>query len=472
MRWRVILGLSLIANLILAIGWFVSGRTDKTSATASDLTTNSVTATNARTAVIVRRQFFSWQELESRDYPTYIKNLRAIGCPEQTIRDIIIADVTQMLREKNQAQSSRLKPNPRWWTNFRDPTAEDAEANQANAIWAERGAVLTQLLGADWAVRSVTPPSQTNHYQSLILATLELNPVLQSLPADKKQAVATLLSQTLPGNGDSAIAPVMPTNADWNPAKTVAAEKARWAKLSEILSLDQLEAAKLHFSSHAENLRSMFDALPGFDTQPEEFRSVFKATETIDEQLLALEEEVTPEAQLQRDKLQREREAALRAALSPQRYEQFVRLQDPAYLNAVEALANGGNANALGLLYAINREAAAEQDRIQNDETLTETQREIELKKLELEQLKATAQALGEKLLDETDQKEAAPKPEPKKIHSVAAGEGLERIARIYGVDANALRAANPGVNFEKLPAGTSLSIPLRLMYPLPPPPQ
>jgi hypothetical protein len=36
---------------------------------------------------------FQWSQIESADYPTYIANLRAIGCPEQTIRDIITADV-------------------------------------------------------------------------------------------------------------------------------------------------------------------------------------------------------------------------------------------------------------------------------------------------------------------------------------------------------------------------------------------
>ena len=67
-------------------------------------------------------------------------------------------------------------------------------------------------------------------------------------------------------------------------------------------------------------------------------------------------------------------------------------------ITSLETLANGGNPAMLGVLYAINREATAEQERIQNDDTLSETQREIELKKLELEQLKATAKALGESL--------------------------------------------------------------------------
>src|SRR5262245_12164353 len=36
---------------------------------------------------------FQWSHIESQDYRTYIANLRSIGCPGQTIRDIIVADV-------------------------------------------------------------------------------------------------------------------------------------------------------------------------------------------------------------------------------------------------------------------------------------------------------------------------------------------------------------------------------------------
>ena len=462
MRWRVILGLSLIANLILAISWYHSSPRASIATDPLATATNSLSATNVRTAVIVRRQFFSWQELESRDYPTYIKNLREIGCPEQTIRDLIIADVTQMLREKYQDRSPRPKANPKWWTNQRDQTATETEAQNTSTMWNERSAILTQLLGPDWAVRSFTPASQTNSYQALILATMELNPVLQALSAEKKQAVAAALS-------DSA-APEAMADINWDAAKAVAAGKVRWAKVADILSPDQLEAAKLHFSPYADQLRNELDALPDFNTQPEEFRKMFHVTEAIDEQLASLDGVLTPEAQLQREKLLRERDAAVRATLTPARFEQYARLRDPAYLSALEALGNNGNPAALGVLYAINREATAEQERIQNDETLSQTQREIELKKLELEQLKATAQALGEKLLEEAEQKEAQPKPEPKKVHRVAAGEGLERIAQIYGVDPAALRAANPTVNFDKLPPGANVSVPLRLIYPLPPP--
>lgn len=38
---------------------------------------------------------FRWGQLESTDYRTYIANLRGIQCPEQTVRDIITADVDE-----------------------------------------------------------------------------------------------------------------------------------------------------------------------------------------------------------------------------------------------------------------------------------------------------------------------------------------------------------------------------------------
>ena len=442
MRWRLLLIISLIANLLLSVGWVWSSRKPSISPEAAASLAAATNKPITKTAVIVRRTFFSWQEIESQDYAAYIKNLREIGCPEQTIRDIIIADVSQMLREKQREQSPRVKPNPKWWTNHRDPAEAQAEANQRNDAWMSRKTILDQLLGPDWAVRQQDPISNTNAYQQMLLATIEISPALQGLSADKKQLVARLLA----GTNDP------------------------WKELSGILDPNQLEDAQLRFSAQADELRDELDMLPGFDTQPNEFKQIFKATAEIESRIRALADRDDPEAQTLRTKLLAERDAAIRNVLSPQRYEQFARLRDPAYISALELLADGnGNPAALPTLYAINRESSAEQERIQNDEKLTETQREIELKKLELEQMKATALALGETLLEEPSA-QPAPKPEPKKTHSVASGESLERIARIYGVDQNALRAANPNLNFNSLKAGDKVSVPLNLIYPLPPP--
>src|SRR5262245_55092968 len=39
--------------------------------------------------VAAKNPEFHWSQIESPDYREYISNLRAIGCPEATIRDII-----------------------------------------------------------------------------------------------------------------------------------------------------------------------------------------------------------------------------------------------------------------------------------------------------------------------------------------------------------------------------------------------
>jgi hypothetical protein len=64
------------------------------------------------TATALESKTFNWSQIESANYRTYIANLRGIGCPERTIRDIITADVDTIyaerreeLRHRQQAQS-------------------------------------------------------------------------------------------------------------------------------------------------------------------------------------------------------------------------------------------------------------------------------------------------------------------------------------------------------------------------------
>jgi hypothetical protein len=45
---------------------------------------------------------FHWSQIESTNYFTYISNLRAIGCPPQTVRDLIVADVDGLYAPRRQ----------------------------------------------------------------------------------------------------------------------------------------------------------------------------------------------------------------------------------------------------------------------------------------------------------------------------------------------------------------------------------
>src|SRR5205814_163297 len=112
MRWRVLALISLGVNIALAAGFVLSARSLYRSRSLL-ASASSSSVGQSRTNVVLRRQFFSWREVESDDYPTYVANLRDIGCPEQTLRDIIIADVNGLYTRRRALEI--LTPEQQWW---------------------------------------------------------------------------------------------------------------------------------------------------------------------------------------------------------------------------------------------------------------------------------------------------------------------------------------------------------------------
>ena len=67
-----------------------------------------------QTSANIRNPNFGWQTVESADYREYIANLRAVGCPEETIRDIIRADVKKLYEQKRK-EVRRAAPRFEYW---------------------------------------------------------------------------------------------------------------------------------------------------------------------------------------------------------------------------------------------------------------------------------------------------------------------------------------------------------------------
>ena len=53
---------------------------------------------------------FHWSQLESTNFQTYIANLRGVGCPEQTIRDMVAAELPSLNASKR--EQLRREENP------------------------------------------------------------------------------------------------------------------------------------------------------------------------------------------------------------------------------------------------------------------------------------------------------------------------------------------------------------------------
>ena len=103
---RTVLTILLTANLIL-LGCLVlkvesarnaADRTVVISTAATTTTTNATAVTNTAAVAFVpppkAAEPFHWKQLDaSNDYRVYVANLRAAGCPERSVRAIVMADV-------------------------------------------------------------------------------------------------------------------------------------------------------------------------------------------------------------------------------------------------------------------------------------------------------------------------------------------------------------------------------------------
>src|SRR4051794_6580629 len=54
------------------------------------------TVTQGQSRLVYVTNEFHWSQLESADYREYIAKLRSVGCPEATIKDIIITDIMRL----------------------------------------------------------------------------------------------------------------------------------------------------------------------------------------------------------------------------------------------------------------------------------------------------------------------------------------------------------------------------------------
>lgn len=459
MRWRVLAAISLGVNLVLAIGWIVAVHKASKHVTVTTGSTGPVFSGSKGPNIVIRRQFLTWREIESPDYPTYIANLRDIGCPEQTIRDIIIADVNSLFSRR--LATEIVTSDQQWWRTEPDAEVVAAAQEKIQALDGERRTLLGRLLGPTWEsgdMANLPRPSRPG----IVLD----GPVLGALPNEVKQAI-----QDVNARSEQRIQAYVEAQREEgkepDPVELAKLRQQMRTELAGILPPAQLEEFLLRYSQTANDLRTTFGQLRFFSPTPQEFRAVFRATETLDQQISLLADATDSSSLAAKKALEDQRENALRIALGPKRYQEYQLLHDPLYRDAVATAREAGTPEAAGALYAINLAAAGRKQEILGQSELTANQQNIELKQLDLDQLKAATLASGQELPPEPP---SAPTPAPRRTYTVRQGDNAAVVAMIYGVPVSAIRAANPNVDLNRMKPGDSINIPRITSPPVAPP--
>jgi hypothetical protein len=397
----------------------------------------------AKTNIVLRPRDFTWQDLESTNYEWYVVNLRGVGCPESTVRDIILADVNQIYARKRRELNVTTNDLP-WWRSDPDPQEMRERLARSQALESERRSLLTRLLGRDWDQNAENEP------EPLVLA----GPVLGALSPEIRQKVQEIVDRAQAATRDY----TRQREEAGDPVDAVEMAQLREltrSELESVLNPEQLEEFLLRYSYDASQLRQ---DLRGFNATPEEFRTLFRAVDPIDRELQLLRDDNDPLAEEQRQLLQEQRQEALRLALSPERYDTYRMLTDSDYRAAmIDAEQAGAPSQAGRTLYELNRAAVAERDRINNDGTLTPQQKLQELAYLDQQQKAARATVLGLTPPPDT----AADTPSGNVFqHRAGQHDTMAALSLYYGVSLEDLLRANPGFDAGLIPPNQTVRIP------------
>lgn len=203
---------------------------------------------------------FHWGAIESDDYRQYIANLRAVGCPEDTIRDLVAADLAALYLPRARAVWSR--PTRAWWQKY---VADQPNPDQVKALTRlakEQDAVFRDLLDARL--------TQQDRIDLLYLQLHGTEQELLFLPAGTREAALAHLATTDIEERTMALH----TQGSYSSAdeERLFAEKLRL--LAAVLSPAELEEYRLRGSPAAQQLRV---ELQYFECTPEEFAKILDA---------------------------------------------------------------------------------------------------------------------------------------------------------------------------------------------------
>jgi len=257
-------------------------------------------------------KLLDWRTVESDDYKRYIANLRAIGCPEKTIRDVIVADVNDLYRQRYREifpPTNRVE----YWKpgNPMGNLFDETKISKEQELRKEKGEVLRTLLGSDYDDEQDASTIQLDSFNERLLNFL--TPEKRTAMKELEDKFAVKLMQTYKDTW----------RGNDGPADAVKAEKDD--AMTEILTPEEKFEYDLRRSDTAMFLRV---GLGQFEVTEEEFRKMFPSLKTFIEEsdkpafgaVIRGEPDPRPDSAAARKSFQ----ASLKASLGEQRFGQLL----------------------------------------------------------------------------------------------------------------------------------------------------
>jgi hypothetical protein len=326
---------------------------------------------------------FRWSSLESTNYQEYIANLRRIGCPEDTIRDIIVADISKLYGPREAPFKSKLTAQDT--TEGLSSTVRRAARHAEFEVWKqlreiqkEKNALLKQLLNVTLPLEPLRASGVRNY------ALFEA--AFATLPPEKRETVREIQENYW------LAADALSDKYDGKRTTNYLAEAKRLTldrntQLTGVLSPAEIEEFEMRTSNAGVALR---ESLAGFNPSEEEYRAIWQTRNESNE---SNSERVRPPSAAEGNQTK----ASIKAALGEQRFAEYERSQDPSYRSLTQLAERYGLPPEAALKgYEAETTFRQQQLSVREDGALTPEQRKEALSKLRAQWNRSMTSVFGE----------------------------------------------------------------------------
>ena len=324
---------------------------------------------------------FRWAQLESEDYRAYITRLRAIGCPEQTIRDIVIADIDKLLAPRMQAANPRAQ-DVKYWQPLEqelwEGTEQRAAWQQQRALDFEKREVIRELLGIDLVGERLRVQGQDDYHGQR----------LGFLPEDKRAQVRMVLDQFADQERALLEQQLEEGDAPVSSAELARVRQQKEAALAPLFTPEERKQYDLWFSDSAARVR---ESTFGMKASEEEFLKLYDLQREAEAKFHG---SLPPVGSAEWNEYQQQ----TRTALGEARYSEWQRAQDPDYRELARVASRFKLPTSVAAdLYQFKQPIAEQQAQIDANPNLTTQQRDAAYQAISTEAQRAFQEALGEK---------------------------------------------------------------------------
>jgi hypothetical protein len=392
MKIKIILILSIVLNVALGIGYLTkSGRV------GGEVTSDAGAGTNAGLHQLANKKVvtqvvtnevahkFDWRLVESEDYKKYIANLRSIGCPEETIRDIIIADVNKLFESR--AKALKPKKEFKYWQTGMQMFAgvmDEEKIKEQQALSQEKRALLKELLGVE--------PEEKMDLNAMFGGVNPFEAMLDFL-APAKQTKVMEIFQKYQAREMKSFSNGSPDAEDMKEVRKI--KKEMDAELAAILTPEEKEGYDLRMSDTAMTMRMQ---LTGFEPNEQEFREMFKLKKKFDDDFGDFDYGASDKAeQEKRSAAEKEMKSQMKQTLGEGRYAEYERAQDYTYQGIAKVVERQGLPKESAVkVYDIKIISDDQVKLLRADKSMSKEARTMALQEIRNETERSMREVLGE----------------------------------------------------------------------------